>query len=60
MTAARHAGPAAFQQVQYCVALPVQLLVLVGLLYRNVGWAGPASLLVTLVGLPLRAWRGTH
>eukprot|EP00667_Euglena_gracilis_P000579 EG_transcript_579 len=38
----------------YCFTVPVQLLITVYLLYINIGWAGPASLLVVLVVMPVQ------
>ena len=47
-----------FQFAHYCFTVPVQLFITLYLLYWNIGWAGPASLLVVIVLLPLQFWLG--
>eukprot|EP00668_Euglena_longa_P012525 GGOE01014980.1.p1 GENE.GGOE01014980.1~~GGOE01014980.1.p1 ORF type:complete len:1597 (+),score=451.51 GGOE01014980.1:182-4792(+) len=47
-----------FDLVFYCFTVPLQLLITVYLLYINIGWAGPASLLVVLVVMPLQFFVG--
>eukprot|EP00667_Euglena_gracilis_P000260 EG_transcript_260 len=43
-----------FILIFYCFTVPVQLLITTYLLYANIGWAGPASLLVVLVITPIQ------
>eukprot|EP00667_Euglena_gracilis_P000239 EG_transcript_239 len=43
-----------FQTVHYCFTVPAQLGITTYLLYANLGWAGPASLLVVLLLLPIQ------
>eukprot|EP00667_Euglena_gracilis_P000297 EG_transcript_297 len=43
-----------FQFVHYIITVPIQMGITIYLLYWNIGWAGPASLLVMVVLLPIQ------
>eukprot|EP00667_Euglena_gracilis_P004477 EG_transcript_4500 len=47
-----------FILIFYCFTVPVQLALTVYLLYVNIGWAGPASLLVVLLITPIQSALG--